>query len=335
MPTAKQPFVDFKALKQTVTMEQVLQHYGLLDGMTRKGDALSGKNPFDASSTNKTRFRVSISKNCWNLFGSDQHGNIIDFVMQMEGIGLTDAAEKLAEWFGVSEGKQTPTRSTKEHDAPPPPEEPEDSTEPNKPLGFELNLDTDAPYLTERGLDVETIATFGIGYCNKGTMKGRIAIPIRNGAGEIVAYMGRWPGEPPDEETPKYKFPKGFRKSLEVFNLDLALAEHSSPLVPLVIVEGVFDCMHLWQLGHKKVVSIFGSEISNAQRALISEHFGGTTKSIFVALDGDDAGRSGRTKVMDGLGDQFWMRTCGAHTEGWQPTDIENLEELKSLWGQI
>jgi hypothetical protein len=37
-------------------------------------------------------------------------------------------------------------------------------------------------------------------------MKGRIAIPIHDDAGELVAYAGRYPGEPPDGE-PAYRFP--------------------------------------------------------------------------------------------------------------------------------
>ena len=114
----------------------------------------------------------------------------------------------------------------------------ETTTGPNKPLKFRLDkLDRDHPYLTERGLTAETIEEFGIGYCSKGMMEGRIAIPIQNEQGEVVAYAGRWPGEPA-ENTPKYKLPKGFRKSLELFNIHRAIKE--PPDKPLVIVEGFF-----------------------------------------------------------------------------------------------
>jgi DNA primase len=80
-------------------------------------------------------------------------------------------------------------------------------------------LQADHPYLAERGLTPETIEAFGVGFCGKGMMADRIAIPIHNPDGLIVAYAGRWPGEPPDG-TPKYKLPQGFRKSLELFNID-------------------------------------------------------------------------------------------------------------------
>jgi hypothetical protein len=64
---SKSKLVDFKVVNAAVSMEQVLQHYGLLDGLKRSGDSLTGPCPIHKG-TNKTQFRVSISKNCWNSF---------------------------------------------------------------------------------------------------------------------------------------------------------------------------------------------------------------------------------------------------------------------------
>lgn len=41
---------------------------------------------------------------------------------------------------------------------------------------------------------------------------------FHNVRGEVVAYAGRWPGIPPNKDTPKYKLPGGFKKSQELFN---------------------------------------------------------------------------------------------------------------------
>ena len=79
----------------------------------------------------------------------------------------------------------------------------------------------------------ETIAEFGLGFCSNGSMKGRVVIPIHNSEGKLVAYAGRWPGAPP-EDTPKYKLPFGFKKSLELFNLHRAVQD--LPEQPVVIV---------------------------------------------------------------------------------------------------
>src|SRR6185369_2609577 len=166
----------------------------------------------------------------------------------------------------------------------------QESGGPNKALKFRLDkLDTTHPYLMERGLSPETIADFGIGYCGKGVMEGRIAIPITNAEGGVVAYAGRFPGQPPDG-TPKYKLPPGFRKSLELFNIDRAISEPAN--VPLVIVEGFFDCMMLHQLGHRKVIALMGSTMSDAQEELIRKHTNQESR-IIIMLDEDEAGRTG------------------------------------------
>jgi methylmalonyl-CoA mutase len=46
-------------------------------------------------------------------------------------------------------------------------------------------------HLAERGLTLETVIDFGVGYCAKGMMADRIAIPIINPEGKVVAYAGR------------------------------------------------------------------------------------------------------------------------------------------------
>ena len=197
-------------------MEQVLQHYGLFDQFKRSGDSLSGPCPIHKGS-NPTQFRVSISKNIWNCFSECKHGgNVLDFIARMENVSIHAAALKAIEWFHLDpEAMSADSESASEQagDAPktteasrqksatkPPPQE---STKPNQPLKFRLDkLDRSHAYLAERGLTPETIVDFGVGYCSKGMMAERIAIPIHNPEGNVVAYAGRWPGEPP-EGTPE------------------------------------------------------------------------------------------------------------------------------------
>lgn len=113
----------------------------------------------------------------------------------------------------------------------------------NQPLTFTLkNLNPKHPYLKERGLNKETVHHFGLGHCSRGLMKERIAIPINNEQGELVAYAGRYAGEPPEDEE-KYLLPPGFGKSQVLFNLDQAreLATDQG----LIVVEGFFDVFNL------------------------------------------------------------------------------------------
>ena len=62
----------------------------------------------------------------------------------------------------------------------------------NPTLGFSLILDRRHSYLAWRGIDAATADRFGVGYYGgSGLMSGRIAIPIHDEHGRIVAYGGR------------------------------------------------------------------------------------------------------------------------------------------------
>ena len=89
----KTQFVDFKAVKAAITMEQVLGHYGLMDKFKRGTDSLNGPCPIHKGS-NPTQFRVSISKNIWNCFSECKHGgNVLDFISEIQ--------EELKAFFGT------------------------------------------------------------------------------------------------------------------------------------------------------------------------------------------------------------------------------------------
>lgn len=327
MPTSQ--YIDFRAVKAAVTMLQILEHYDLLPGLHRNGDSLIGACPIHGGD-NETAFRVSLSKNCWNCFSRCAcGGNVLDFVAKKERVSLLPAAHLLVEWFHLEIGpppkngelppakEKSPRvrekRAVQAADAP----TDETPTGENKALEFTLkNLQPEHPYLTERGLSAEIVRTFGLGFCTKGLLKDRIAIPIHNAAGQLVAYAGRWPG-PTDKE--KYQFPKGFRKSLELFNLHRVLAETAEQ--PLVIVEGFFDCFALWQYGLRRVVALMGSHLSGAQEDLIRQHVNARSR-VIVMLDEDTAGRAGREDVAHRLARFCFVKIHVFDVDGAQPDQL-------------
>jgi DNA primase len=62
-------WVDFGELKQRVSMEDILERYGLLDKLRSQkgGDELVGLCPFHQEK--RRSFHVSVSKNAWQCFG--------------------------------------------------------------------------------------------------------------------------------------------------------------------------------------------------------------------------------------------------------------------------
>jgi DNA primase len=345
----KSSFVDFKAIKSAITMEQVLSHYGLLDRFKKKGDSLSGPCPIHKGE-NPTQFRVSVSKNIWNCFSECKHGgNVLDFIARMENVSIHAAALKAIEWFHLDpetmqsssgENEDQPTEAPPRAERAPAPKttttkpQPDDNT-PNVPLKFNLNskLQREHPYLTkERGLILETIIDFGLGYFTgeKGLMVGRIVIPILNVKNELVAYAGRWPGEPPDEETKKYKLPPNFKKVLEVFNLHRAVREPAEE--PLIIVEGFFDAIKLHQNGYRKVVALMGWFMSPMQEELIRQHTNPHSQ-VIVMLDEDEAGQEARQEIAGRLAKFCFVKTIQFEKPGTQPEDL-SADELQSLLHQ-
>lgn len=313
--------IDFNAIKETVSMIQILDQYGLTDQFHRSGDGLRGACPLH-DGHNKTQFRVSISQNVWHCFGDcNRGGSILDFVSRKEGVGLHEAARLIRGWFGM------PSRLANHQPPRPRPAQPR-VHEPNPPLRFSLSgLDTGHPYLAQRGLIAETITTFEIGYCRHGMMTGRIAIPIHNAKGQLVAYAGRWLGQP-TEDKPKYLLPKGLTKSLEVFNYHRAI--QAEPRDLLMVVEGFFDCMKVWQAGFHRVVSILGSTLSDTQAELIVNAVG-SRGLVILLFDEDGAGRAGRLKARARLAGRVRLKTVEFDQEGTQPDHLTPQQLLALL----
>ena len=199
-------WADFAAVKQAATLEAVLRHYQI-PGLRLHRDQLQGCCPIHRGQRNDS-FRVHLTKNIFQCFACQAHGNVLDFVVAMEQCSIREAALRLQQWFGIrpsglrlypaAAGRQKGKLVRKEEGS-------------NRPLRFALTgVERNHPYLAQRGIDPATAAEFGVGfYPGPGLMSGRIVIPICNLHGQLVAYAGR----ALDDRPPKYKLPAGFRKA--------------------------------------------------------------------------------------------------------------------------
>ena len=282
------PFVSFRAVKDAVTMRQVLERYGLLDSLKRRGaDGLTGPCPIHGG-TSPTQFRVSLAKNCWNCFGGCGGGNVLDFVAAMEEADIRKAALLVAEWFGVESRPERavrratpPARHAEKREAKPeqcPPEpvgsvkdaSPERETGDNPPLRFAglKGLDAGHPFLVRHGFSREAMEELGVGYCRKGLMKERIAIPIHNAQGELVAYAGR----STDERTPpseRYRYPDGFHREWELYNFHRAVRARKTNGWGLLVTEDFLDVFRLYEAGYENAVALLGRTVSPRQQGLL------------------------------------------------------------------
>jgi DNA primase len=269
-------WVAFDALKRTVSLEAVLRHYRV-PGLRRHRDQLQGRCPIHRG-TRQDSFRVSLTKNVFHCFGCQAGGDVLAFVAAMEKCAIRQAALHLQRWFTTEPWLANPVLRIKRKE-----ELVRKEERCNPPLRFALTgVDHGHGYLAGRGVDRATAAAFGVGFYGRpGLMSGRIVIPIHNARGEIVAYAGR----ALEGGLPKYKLPVGFRKDYELFNLHRASATGSRAVI---VVEGYFDCLRVYQAQMPWVVALMGSSLSAQQEQAMLAGF----ERVILLLDGDAVGRA-------------------------------------------
>jgi DNA primase len=303
-------WVDFKTVKAAVDMERLLSRYRI-DWLHKSGNELRGRCPIHRGEGQNT-FHVSLSKNAFQCFSCKARGNVLDFVAAMEKCSLREAALKLKEWFSVDVSATAKAKPAASRDR-----GAEQTPAANKPLGFQLKgVDCEHAYLKNRGITPETAREFGVGFFGgKGSMHGRVVIPIHNERGELLAYAGR----SIDGSEPKYKLPAGFHKSLELYNLH-RVGESDG----VILVEGFFDAMKVAQSGFP-VLALMGSSLSSRQEELVVQRF----KRVVLMFDGDEAGRKATEECLGRLGGQVWVRTV-ALPDNNQPDhlDTEDIQRL-------
>jgi DNA primase len=338
--------VDFHVIKQSVSIEMVLSRYGITLRKVNQ-NSLRGQCPLPTHNAEKSSpsFSVNLQKNAWACLSRSciaarrgkRGGNQLDLVSWMEGgCSVREAALKLAEWFNVSSdarGTSPPASKAVPADASPQlaAEEKEEREvtdsgvleSVNTPLTFVLkSVTADHPYFTTRGITRETAAHFGMGFFSgRGSMSGRIVIPIHNKWGELVAYAGR----ALDESEPKYKLPGGFRKSLELFNLHRVLSLEADTVI---VVEGFFDTAKVHQAGYAAVVALMGSAMSQEQEDALAQF-----QKIILILDGNDAGREAATMIAPRLMHRTFVKVTDLR-EGSEPDRLSS-EEIRSILGSL
>jgi DNA primase len=333
-------WVDFKAVKAAVSMEMALGRYAV---QVRRSNQfyLRGKCPLPTHKTGDRTpsFGVNTAKNAWACQsqscvaarGGSKGGNVLDFVAVMEGCSIRDAALRLHEWFPTESGEVSQTKKQPDSEGQRVAQENEptatNNASANPLLSFTLTgVDGTHPYVISRGISKETAETFGVGYFpGRGSMNRRVVIPIHNVRGELVAYAGR----AIDDTEPRYKLPANFKKAIELFNLCRAVESSNDASRRVIVVEGFFDVMKVWQAGYHSVVALMGSSLSDRQQELLTANF----DAVALMLDGDEAGKSAQEEIASRLARKLWVRIVEV-PEGTQPDQLA-VEEIQRILASL
>lgn len=141
------------------------------------------------------------------------------------------------------------------------------------------------PYVgTWRGISEETYNEFKAFEYSDSEFVGRIWFPIYDFTEDLVALIGRHT----TDGTPKYMIkPTGAK---------LPLYPKALPINGrVVLVEGIFDMLNLYDKGIKNVISCFGVNTVTSNKLSLLKVRGIVGIDIF--FDGDEAGQKGATKL--------------------------------------
>ena len=321
-------WVDYKDLKTRVNVLDVLRHYNV-ELRSENQRQFYGTCPLPGHAgdrDNVSSFSVSSEKNAWRCLSHCGSGNVIDLFARLSGRDPSDkrdfreAALEMQEIFLPEKGSSPPPEHPKPAGSIPP------ILEPNPVLDFTLQVKPDIPFLMEeKKFDPDFLNGLGIGWVGKGMFSGRVAIPIHNAEGKLVAYAGRGLKDTDIRKRGKYLFPRAFHKSLELFNQHRAAA-----LVEqwkgIVVVEGFFGALR-WHQAGVPAVALMGCEISRSQIRRLSA----LTDRIWLMLDRDDAGREAQEKATVALARHVFVRMMpypdgpGSEPEDFAPEELLSL----------
>ncbi len=314
-------WVDFKSVKQAVSIQMVLDHYNI-NWLRKNKDEMRGRCPIHQGEGDRT-FHVNLTKEAFHCFSCHARGNVLDLVAAMEHCSVRDAALKLQAWFAVGESGSPKAEAAEEENNQA--DETEATGPINPPLPFQLRVDPGHEYGLSRGVSQETLEYFGAGLCvSKGTFAGRFVIPLHDAQGQLVGYAGR----SVDDSQPRYLFPssdRGFHKKFLLFNMHRVL-DSQADLV--IVLEGFFGCFKVRQAGYLGI-SLLGSSLSIEQEELIAQHF----KNVVLLFDGDEAGRSATDECLQRLGRRLWV-TAISLPDQVQPDQLTR-EEIQTLLASL
>ena len=289
--------INFRTLKQQACFQTILDRYGFSRHNARLRHFILC--PFHRE--REASCLIDHARNRFHCFGCGEGGSIIDFVARMEHCTIAHAAEIIVERCHVAadddqvaHGKAETAGMSAADNASPACE-----ALANLPLRTPLQLDPAHPYLAERGVRPDIIEQFGLGYCDAGTMRGRIAIPIHDEAGRLVAYAGRWAAKDVPKDRPRYLLPRGFHKQLVLFNLYRVKGAHT-----VTIVESYWSVFRLAALG-VPALALMGRELCARQLELLAA---AGPDRVQTMLDGDQAGRTATAKIVPQLARRVFIK---------------------------
>lgn len=338
------PDRTIETIKERADILEVISRYV---PMKKAGANYVGLCPFHREKT--PSFTVYRDKGFYKCFGCGKAGDVIGFLMDLEGTSFVEVVTDLGGRYGI-EVETVSSGSTKKDER----------------LSRLLQINRDAQafyyeqlkapggkravdYLKSRGIEGKTAAVFSLGYApggweglvdyfkkrgidarllieaglaiqgNRGPydrFRDRIMFPIRNRKGDTVGFGGRIidAGEPKymnSPETPVY------HKGRILYGLDV-----TGPAIRkegrAVIVEGYMDLIALYQGGVQNTAATLGTALTPDHLVELKRY----TKDATLVFDADEAGARAAERTLPLFGDGSMYARVATLPDGEDPDSL-------------
>jgi DNA primase len=347
---------DIAEVREKARIDDVISAYVTL--RNAGGGNMKGLCPFHDEKS--PSFNVTPARGLFHCFGCGVGGDVIKFVMEMDGLGFSETVERLAEKVGVQlryeEGGPARPRGG--------PQRPRliDAHRVTAEWYAEQLATPEAltarQFLDSRGFDADAAAHFGVGFSPRGgevllrhlkqkgftdeemvtsgligqgrglydRFRGRLMWPIRDSSGDTIGFGARRIFDDDTIEAKYLNTPETpiYHKSQVLYGIDLARREIARAS-QAVIVEGYTDVMACHLAGVKTAVATcgtsFGDDHARVIRRLLHDHDEFRGEVIFT-FDGDEAGQKAAIRAFEG--DQIFAGQTYVAVEpgGLDPCDL-------------
>lgn len=288
--------------------------------LKRSGSTYSCRCPFHTEKTPSCHFYPQTQS--FYCFGCGAGGDVVNFIRLIENLDYMESVRFLAQRAGM-----------------PMPEDTDDKTSQKRRRIYEMNREAGKyfyktlfspegkpglDYLQRRGLSIETIKRFGLGFApddyhklhfymkNLGfsdfeladgallarrdnkmydKFRNRVMFPIIDLRGNVAAFGGRTLSE--DKKIPKYLNSDEtmvFSKRRMLFAMNFA---KNSKADYFILCEGYMDVISMHQAGFDSAIASLGTSFTSEQANMISQM---GKKEVILSYDSDEAGQKAASR---------------------------------------
>jgi len=301
-----------------------------------------------------------------NCFGCQEGGDVISFLMKIDGLGFTEAVERLADKYGVRLRREEGDGPREDRPRGPQRSRLVEANRVAQEFYAEQLRGPEAQvarqFLLERGFDGASAETFGNGYAprdgeallrhlrQKGfrdeesvaaglvaigrsaydRFRGRLLWPIRDASGDTIGFGARRIHDDDKIEAKYLNTPETalYKKSQVLYGIDLARREMGRSS-QAVVVEGYTDVMACHLAGVGTAVATCGTAFGDDHARVLRRFLHDHEEfrgEVIFTFDGDAAGQKAALRAFDGDQNFVSQTYVAVEPSGLDPCDLRLKE---------